>query len=37
MEELKDLKVLISEEELHKRIKELAKQIARIDESKNRK
>ena len=27
MEELKDLKVLISEEELHKRIKELAKQI----------
>ena len=27
MEELKDLKVLISEEELHKRIEELAKQI----------
>ncbi len=27
MEELKDLKVLISEKELHKRIKELAKQI----------
>ncbi len=27
MEELKDLKILISEEELHKRIKELAKQI----------
>ena len=27
MEELKDLKVLISENELHKRIKELAKQI----------
>lgn len=27
MEELKDLKVLISEEDLHKRIKELAKQI----------
>lgn len=27
MEKLKDLKILISEEELHKRIKELAKQI----------